>query len=119
MSLPETSEGDDRFAFSVRNGSKDKGFAWSWMERVRPKEPKVENIDVLAVRVANAAEKEMLLASDPTKFFTEPHYHGFPAILIRLAVIGADELEELLTDGWRCQAPRALVKEFDQRDGAP
>jgi hypothetical protein len=83
------------------------------------KEPKVENLDVLAVRVANAAEKEMLLASDPTKFFTEPHHHGFPAVLIRLEAIGADELEELLTDGWRCQAPRALVKEFDRRDGAP
>jgi len=73
---------------------------------------------VLAVRVANAVEKEMLLASDPEMFFTEPHYNGFPAILIRLEAIGADELEELLTDAWRCQAPRSLVREFDQRDGA-
>ena len=119
LSLPETRESDERFAFSVRNKDKDKGFAWSWMEHVRPKEPRIENLDVLAVRVANAAEKEMLLASDPDTFFTEPHYHGFPAILIRLEAIGLDELEELLTDGWRCQAPRALVKEFDGRDGVP
>ncbi len=119
LSLPETSESDDRFAFSVRNNEKDKGFAWSWMERVQPKEPRVENLDVLAVRVADAAEKEMLLSSDPDTFFTEPHYHGFPAILIRLEAIGVDELEELLTDGWRCQAPRALVKEFDRREGVP
>jgi hypothetical protein len=88
------------------------------MERVEPKQPRIENLDVLAVRVANAVEKEMLLASDPETFFTEPHYNGFPAILIRLEAIGADELEELLTDAWRCQAPRSLVKEFDQRDGA-
>ena len=115
LSLPETSESDDRFAFSVRNKGKDKGFAWSWMERVQPKEPRIENLDVLAVRVANAAEKEMLLASDPETFFTEQHYHGFPAVLIRLEAIGVDELEELLTDGWRCQAPRALVKEFERR----
>jgi hypothetical protein len=119
LSLPETSESDDRFAFSVRNKAKDKGFAWSWMERVEPKEPRVENLNVLAVRVGNTAEKEMLLASDPETFFTEPHYHGFPAILIRLEAIDVDELEELLTDGWRCQAPRALVKEFDQLNGAP
>ena len=119
MSLPETSESDDRFAFSVRNKDKEKGFAWSWMERVQPKEPRIENLEVLAVRVANATEKEMLLASDPDTFFTEPHYHGFPAILIRLEAIAVDELEELLTDGWRCQAPRALVKAFDQRDGGP
>ena len=37
--LPDTSEGDDRFGFSVRNGNKDKGFAWVWMERVEPKQP--------------------------------------------------------------------------------
>ena len=117
LSLPETSESEDRFAFAVRNGSKDKGFAWSWMERVEPKEPRVERDDVIAVRVADAAEKEMLLASEPAKFFTELHYRGFPAILVRLEAIDADELEELLTDGWRCQAPRALAKAFDAEHG--
>jgi hypothetical protein len=30
---------------------------------------------------------------------------------VRLAEIEADELAELLTDGWRCQAPKALVRE--------
>ena len=58
LSLPETSESDERFAFSVRNNDKDKGFAWSWMERVEPKQPRIENLDVLAVRVANAEEKQ-------------------------------------------------------------
>jgi hypothetical protein len=114
LSLPETSEGDDRFAFSVRNGAKDKGFAWNWMERVEPKRPKVPRDDVLAVRVANQAEKEMLLKSDPETFFTEPHYNGYPAILVRLPAIDVVELAELLTDAWRCQAPRALVKEFER-----
>ena len=32
-----------------------------------------------------------------------------------LANVELDELEELLIDGWRCQAPKALVKEFDAR----
>jgi hypothetical protein len=112
--LPETSEGDDRFAFSVRNGTKDKGFAWVWMERVEPKKPRVANAEVLAVRVANNADKEMLIAADPEKFFTEPHYNGFPAVLVRLPAIDVDELAELLTDAWRCLAPRALVKAFDE-----
>jgi len=40
---------------------------------------------------------------------------GFPAVLIRLAAIDVDELEELIVDAWRCQAPRAVVKEFDER----
>lgn len=114
LSLPETSEGEDHFAFSVRNGSNQKGFAWVWMERAEPKKPKAPNPDVLAVRVADQSEKEMLLASDDVKFFTEPHYNGFPAILIRLAEIDADELEELITDAWRCQAPRTLLKAFEE-----
>jgi hypothetical protein len=46
---------------------------------------------------------------DPAKFFTEPHYNGFPAVLVRLPAIGAAELAELITDAWRCQAPRALA----------
>jgi hypothetical protein len=57
----------------------------------------------------------MLLASDEDKFFTEPHYNGFPAVLVRLPAIEPDELEELIIDAWRCQAPRAVVKEFDIR----
>jgi hypothetical protein len=38
-------------------------------------------------------------------------------VLVRLAEVEVDELEELLTDAWRCQAPRALMKELDRRDG--
>jgi hypothetical protein len=118
LSLPETTEGKDHFAFSVRNRGKEKGFAWVWMERDEPKKPRVAQPAVIAVRVENLAEKEMLLAADEEKFFTEPHYNGFPAVLVRLAAIDVDELEEVLTDGWRCQAPRALVKSFDERGGA-
>jgi hypothetical protein len=117
LSLPETSQEEGRFAFSVRNGSKLKGFAWIWMERVTPKKPRMPNPDVLAIRVADQSEKEMLLASDQKKFFTEPHYNGYPAVLVRLAAIDVGELEELLTDAWRCQAPRALAKDFEQRGG--
>ena len=113
--LPDVTEDPDRFAFSVRAGAKDKGLAWVWKERVEPGEPRVPNAAVLAVRVANAGEKEMLLASDPDAgtFFTEPHYNGFPAVLVRLAAIDVDELEELLIDAWRCQAPKKLVKQYD------
>lgn len=116
MALPETSEGQDRFAFSVKSGSKEKGIAWVWLERLEPKKARVPNPSVIGVRVANSAEKEALLASDDRKFFTEPHYNGFPAVLVRLAEIEADELAELITEAWRIQAPKALVKEFDRRE---
>ena len=115
LSLPETEEGTDRFAFSVRAGARTKGFAWVWMERTTPKQLRVPNPDVLAVRVANLVEKDALLEVDPTRFFTEPHYNGFPAVLVRLPVIEEDELEDLIIDAWRCQAPRALVRQYDAR----
>lgn len=104
LSLPETTEDETRFAFSVDYHGKRKGFAWVWMERVHPKKPRVPKPEVLAVRVRNLEEKEMYLAAGPAKFFTEPHYNGFPAILVRLAAIDMDELRELITNAWRCQA---------------
>jgi len=108
LSLPDTSEAEGRFAFSVLDEGKQKGFVWVWVERVHPKKPRVPNPKVVAVRVADQLEKELILRSDEEKFFTEPHYHGFPAVLVRLAAIDAGELEELITNAWRYQAPRAL-----------
>jgi hypothetical protein len=114
LALPDTSEGEAHFAFSVRNKGKEKGFVWAWNERVEPKKPKVPRADVVAVRVANQWDKEALLASDPEKFFTEPHYNGFPAVLVRLPLIDLDELQELILDAWRSQAPRALVEAWEK-----
>jgi hypothetical protein len=112
LSLPETSEAEDRFAFSVANRGKQKGFVWVWAERVHPKRPRVPNPAVVAIRVADELEKDVLLRSDEERFFTEPHYRGFPAVLVRLAAIDVEELEELITNAWRCQAPRALSAAF-------
>jgi hypothetical protein len=114
LRLPETTEAGDRFAFSVENKGKQKGFVWAWNERVVPKKPRVPRPDVLAIRVADQVEKEALLASDEERFFTEPHYNGFPAILVRLPLIELDELEELITAAWCYQAPKALVEQFER-----
>jgi len=87
------------------------------MERVQPKKARVPNLSVLAIRVRDLAEKDMLLAARPDTLFTEPHYNGFPAVLIRLAAIDVDELEGLIRNAWRCQAPAALVRGFDEQRG--
>jgi hypothetical protein len=113
LALPETSEGDGQFSFSVRNKDKQKGFAWVWMERLDPKKARVPNPEVLAVRVADQEVKELVLESDPETFFTEPHYNGFPAVLVRLPKIGLEQLEILIAEAWRCQATRALVAALD------
>ena len=115
LSLPETEETPNHFAFSVRNKGKLKGFVWVWMERVTPKKPRVPQPSVIAVRVANLDDKDFLLGLDPAKFFTEPHYNGFPAVLVRLPAVTARELRSIIKEAWRCQAPKDLDGRKDSK----
>lgn len=108
LSLPATEETPGHFAFSVRNKGKPKGFVWVWMERVSPKKARVPQPKVIAVRVASLDDKYFLLGLDPAKFFTEPHYNGFPAVLVNLPAVTARELRPIITEAWRCQAPKDL-----------
>jgi hypothetical protein len=102
-------EQEGHFAFEVLNGKKHKGFAWVWMERVDPRKPRVACPDVLAIRVPNLDAKEILLMADRDKLFTEPHYDGFPAVLVRLNAIGRTELRKLLAGAGATQAPKSLL----------
>lgn len=103
LALPGAEEGRERFAFTVLRKGKPKGFVWVWMERVTPKKPRVPNPGVIAVRVANLGQKDALLAAEPAKFFTEPHYDGYPAVLVRLGAVSVADLKVLLAEAWRCQ----------------
>jgi len=101
LALPGAEKGADHFAFGIRKKGKLKGFAWVWMERVEPKKARVANPRVLAVRVANLVEKERLLNAHRKELFTEPHYEGYPAVLVRLSAVRVPLLRALLTEGWR------------------
>jgi hypothetical protein len=103
--------------FGVLVRDQRKSIAWSWRKRVHPKKPKVPQRDVLAVRVADETEKQSLIAAEPEIFFTEPHYNGYAAVLVRIADIGVDELAEVITDSWRLVAPKSLVRDFDAKHG--
>jgi hypothetical protein len=111
LGLPETTEDPDDFRFLVDG----KAFIWLWRERIDPKRARVPNPDVLAVRVAHESEKETLIDMEPAVFFSEPHYDGYAAVLVRLPVIGLDLLEVVLTDGWRSRAPKRLLAAADER----
>ena len=84
LSLPGAEQVPGRFAFAVTNKGRAKSFAWVWMERVNPKKPRVPNFDVVAVRVSSMDEKARLVREDPEALFDEPHYAGFPGLLVRL-----------------------------------
>ena len=112
--LPGAIVEPDGLAVSVPNKGKAKGFVWAWAERVHPKKARVRNPNVLAVAVASLSAKEILLGSDAQKFFTEPHYNGYPAILVRLEAVAAEELEDLIVEAWRTKAPADVVRQFDE-----
>jgi hypothetical protein len=107
------------FAFSVRIKGKLKGFAWVWLERIDPKKARVPQPKVIAVRVAYLVDKEILLGLDSTKFFTEPHYNGYPAVLVRLPAVTARELEPIITEAWRCLAPKGIEPTAARRRKPP
>lgn len=108
LALPEvdeTSAGGDHISFAVAGG---KGLVWSFMRRVHPKKPRIPDPAAVAVRCA-LERKEMLVEAAPDRFFDDPHYRGYPAVLVRLAAIDEDELAGLLKDAWRLSAPKALL----------
>ena len=117
--MPGASQSRAGMAFAVRNGEKERAFAWVWQERVHPKQARRPNVEVWAFRTAGLAEKELLLEADPGKFFTESHYDGFPAVLVRLKAVSSSELRRLVELAWRCQAPAAARKAQDGETRRP
>ena len=107
LSLPETIE--KPWFGSPGYRVKDKGFL-----RIRS-----EAEGGLVVWVEDLGEKEALLAAEPEKFFTTPHYDGHPTVLINLPAVDEEELTELIVESWRLRAPARVLKTYgDQLPGA-
>jgi hypothetical protein len=104
LSLPATTEKPSYGTPGFR--VKDKLFA-----RIR------EEGDVLVVWCEDLDEKDALISAEPEKFFTTPHYDGYPTVLVRFGAVDPDELLELLTDAWRVRAPKRLRAAFDAEHG--
>jgi hypothetical protein len=113
LALPETTEGTAWGNASWR--VRDKQFVWERPLRqadLRALGDAAPAGPILGARVEHVGAKEALLADDPSVYFTTPHFDGYPAILVRLEEIGADELEEVIVEAWLVQAPKRLAKEY-------
>jgi hypothetical protein len=54
-------------------------------------------------------QKELLLEMAPEIYYQTDHYRGWPGLLVRLDVIGDEELSLRLEDAWRYRAPKKLA----------
>ena len=67
---------------------------------------------ILGVRTADLEMKEALLRSDPNAVFTTPHFDGYPAVLVQLEKISANNLKRLIVEAWLARAPERSVREY-------
>jgi hypothetical protein len=113
LTLPETSERQSRGTASWH--VRDKGFVWERPLRksdLRALGDAAPTGPILGARVEHLAAKVALIADRPDVYFTTPHFDGYPAILVELERIPADELHELIVEAWLARAPARLAREY-------
>jgi hypothetical protein len=62
-------------------------------------------------------ERDFRMRADPAAFFNTEHYHGYPSVLVRLDVVTKADLQAVLEEAWRRNAPKRLVAELDAKAG--
>jgi hypothetical protein len=67
---------------------------------------------ILGMRTADLEMKEALLRSGPRALFTTPHFDGYPAVLVQLDKISANDVKGLIVEAWLARAPERAVRDY-------
>lgn len=106
LSLPGATQTEGEFAFRV-NGRQ---FVHAWLERRDPKKARVPSSEVVVIGVRDEMDTQTLLGSGNPALFTEPHFDGWPSILVRLSDVDESLLEKLITDSYEVAVQKAPPK---------
>ena len=63
--------------------------------------------------------KELLMEMAPEIYWQTEHFRAWPGLLVRLDVIGDEELALRLADAWRFRAPKRLAADYARTLPAP
>jgi|SRR5579884_161029 len=116
LALPESQEQPLHGLMSWR--VRDKLFAWerplreSDLRALAARDQQAPSGEILGVRVEHEGAKLALIESAPEIYFTIPHFDGYNAILVLLAQIPLDELDELITESWLLRAPKRVAAAY-------
>ena len=73
----------------------------------------------LAVYVADFEQRDALLAEDPDTYYLKPHYEPYPVVLVRLACVTRDALEDLLRGAHRIASSKPPSRRRSNKRTAP
>lgn len=72
-----------------------------------------DNREHEAVAIAlDLSTVEFLMETDPDTYFQTPHFHGWPAVLVRYQVADPERLKAQIDKAWSRRATRAQRKAF-------
>lgn len=104
-------------AWFVRN----RLFAWEchpWPSVPEPVRAVLASELVVGVKIGDPDDARALREMDPAVFLPQTTRWGEPKIAFRMARVDPTHLDELVVEAWRTQAPRYLVREFDDTQTA-
>ena len=109
MALPEVVESTSYGTSALKVRKKLVCRMWSEREYKRDS---VHDTEVLVV-FCELDMKRVLLDNHPDVLFTVPHYDGYGAVLVRMADVDLDDLDDWIEDSYRLRAPVTLVRQLD------